>query len=242
MGRILIENLVTTSYLAALHLDKQIYHISGVPLSHALFPNVHPVLVPSVSPAMFPVAQQLFETVYSISLPSVCPSQDIPGVLKNIQKCLRPKGSLQLTLIDPLPCADTLGHRMRAWLEENLLLNLEKNFRCVNPSRIFPHWLGEASLRGQGSTLTTAKFYAIPASARSYEADPDPFIDRVRTEKEIKAELRSLVGRMLWMEVWGGFVTSGRWWWEDAGCVEECLQLGTFWEYNVIKGVMDEGS
>lgn len=230
---------VTASYLAALHFTKQIYHLSAAPLSHALFPNVHPVLVPSVSPSVFPVAQGLFDSVYSISLPAICSSQDIPGVLRNIHKCLKPGGTLQLTLIDPLPCAGTLGQRMRAWLEEHLLLNLEKNFRCMNPSRVFPHWLGDAALRGRGSTLTTAKFYAVPASARGHETDPDPFIEQVRSEKEIKAELRSLVGRMLWMEVWGAYVTAGRWWWEDQACVEECLQLGTFWEYNVIEGVKD---
>ncbi|CAM1510231.1 Fc.00g005660.m01.CDS01 [Cosmosporella sp. VM-42] len=233
------ESKATASYLAVLHPDKQVYHMSAAPLSHSMFPNIHPVLVPSVSPSVFPVALQLFSTVYSLSLPAICPAQDLPGVLKNIHKCLKPGGSLQLTLIDPLPCAGTLGHRMRAWLEEHLLLNLERNFRCMSPSRGFPHWLGEASLRGQGSTLTTAKFYAIPTSARSHEAEPDPFIDQVRTERETKAELRSLVGRMLWMEVWGDYVTAGCWWWEDAACVEECLHLGTFWEYNVIEGVKD---
>ncbi|KAF4982035.1 hypothetical protein FZEAL_2285 [Fusarium zealandicum] len=235
----LYESQVTASYLAALHSTKEIYHMSATPLSHSKFPSIHPVLVPSVSPSAFPVAPNLFETVYSLSLPAICSSPDILSVLKNISKCLRPGGSLQLTLIDPLPCAGTLGHRMRTWLEEHLLINLERQFRCVNPSKLFPDWLGDASLRGRGSTLTTAKFYAVPESVRGRADESDPFIDRVRTEREIKAELRSLVGRMLWMEVWGGYVTGEKWWWEDEGCVEECLELGTFWEYNMIEGVKD---
>ncbi|KAJ3535127.1 hypothetical protein NM208_g6462 [Fusarium decemcellulare] len=223
----------------ACHATQQIYHMSAAPLSHAKFPNINPVVVPLVSPSIFPVAQDLFETVYSLSLPAMCPSTDIPGVLRNISKCLRQRGSLQLTLVDPLPCAGTLGHRMRTWLEEHLLINLERQFRCINPSRLFPEWLGDASLRGQGSTLTRSKFYAIPESVRYMTQETDPFIDHGHSESAIKAELRTLVGRMLWMEVWGGFVTGEKWWWEDEGCVEECVELGTFWEYHVIEAIRD---
>ncbi|KAF4332857.1 hypothetical protein FBEOM_13350 [Fusarium beomiforme] len=167
----------------------------------------------------------------------ICSSPEIPGVLKNISKRLRVGGSLQLTLIDPLPCAGTLGRRMRAWLQEHLLINLERHFRCTNPSRLFPEWMGDAGLRGLGSTLTTSKFYAVSASIRSQVDDSDPFIDRGPTEREVKAEVRSIIGRLLWMEVWGSFVTGDKWWWEDEGCVSECLQLGTVWEYHMIDGV-----
>lgn len=233
------------SYLAALYPSKQIYHLSAAPLSNAKFPNVHPVLVPSVSPSAFPLAPDLFETVYSLSLPALCPSPDIPAVLGNISRCLRRGGSLHLTLIDPLPCARVLGGRMRAWLEEHLLLNLERNFRCTNPSRLFGDWMGSASLRAHGSTMTASKFYAVPESvsknrrpsSSSGDSD-DPFVDG-RDGNEVKAELRCLVGRMLWIEVWGGYVTGDAWWWEDEGCVNECLELGTFWEYKMIEGFKD---
>ncbi|KAH6994874.1 hypothetical protein EDB80DRAFT_652774 [Ilyonectria destructans] len=235
----LYESQATASYLAALHPTNKVYHMSATPLSHTQFPNIHPILVPSVSPSVFPVAPQLFEIVYSLSMPAICSSPDIPGVLKNICKSLKQGGSLQLTLIDPLPCAGTLGQRMRTWLEEHLLLNLERHFQCMNPSKLFPDWLGEASLRGRGSTLTKAKFFAIPTSIRYSDGDSDPFVDRERSGREVKAELRSLVGRMLWMEVWGAFVTAEKWWWEDEKCVEECLELGTFWEYKMIEGVKD---
>ncbi|KAK7425393.1 hypothetical protein QQZ08_008072 [Neonectria magnoliae] len=175
----------------------------------------------------------------SASVPKVLALYESQGVLKNICKALKHEGSLHLTLIDPLPCAGTLGHRMRTWLEEHLLLNLEKHFRCMNPSRLFPDWLAEASLRGRGSTITTAKFYAVPTSVRHPDGDSDPFVDQVYSDSEVKAELRSLVGRMLWLEVWGAYVTAERWWWEEEGCVEECLELGTFWEYKMIEGVKD---
>ncbi|SPJ71185.1 uncharacterized protein FTOL_00913 [Fusarium torulosum] len=235
----LYEPLVTASYLAALHTTKRVYHVSSESPSNAQFPNIQPVLVPPMTTASS-LEHHIFETVFSLSIPVVCPSPDIPGVLKNISKCLRVGGSLQLTLIDPLPCAGTLGHRMRTWLEENLLINLERHFRCTNPSKLFPDWMGDAALRGQGSTLTTSKFYAVSASIRSQADDDDPFIDRSHSEREIKAEVRSIIGRLLWMEIWGGFVTGDKWWWEDEGCVNECVQLGTVWDYHIIEGIKQD--
>ncbi|KAH7152903.1 hypothetical protein EDB81DRAFT_718510 [Dactylonectria macrodidyma] len=233
----LYESQAITSYLAAVHPKKKIYHMATTPLSHTRFPNIHPVLVPSVSPSVFPVAPRLFENVYSLSMPSICPAPEIPGVLKNIRKSLKQGGSLHLTLIDPLPCTGTLGQHMRTWLEEHLLLNLERHFRCMTPSRLFPDWLAEASLRGRGSTLSMAKFFANPSSVRYLEGDSDPFVEQASNEDQVKAELRSLVGRMLWLEVWGTFVTADKWWWEDEECLQECLELGTFWEYKMIEGV-----
>ncbi|KAI3587651.1 hypothetical protein IWW34DRAFT_779684 [Fusarium oxysporum f. sp. albedinis] len=202
-------------------------------------PNIHPVLVPSMTPSTLPIDLHSFTLVYSLSLPVVCSSPEIPGVLKTISSRLRVGGSLQLTLIDPLPCAGTLGHRMRTWLQEHLLINLERHFKCTNPSRLFPEWMGDAGLRGQGSTLTTSKFYAVSASIRSQADDSDPFIERSPSEREVKAEVRSIIGRLLWMEVWGSFVTGDKWWWEHEGCVNECLQLGTVWEYHMIDGVKE---
>ncbi|KAH7226620.1 hypothetical protein BKA60DRAFT_591999 [Fusarium oxysporum] len=210
---------------------------SETSLQNKELPNIHPVLVPSMTPSTLPIDLHSFTLVYSLSLPVVCSSPEIPGVLKTISNRLRVGGSLQLTLIDPLPCAGTLGHRMRTWLQEHLLINLEQHFKCTNPSRLFPEWMGDAGLRGQGSTLTTSKFYAVSASIRSQADDSDPFIERSPSEREVKAEVRSIIGRLLWMEVWGSFVTGDKWWWEDEGCVNECLQLGTVWEYHMIDGV-----
>lgn len=192
-----------------------------------------------MTPSTLPIDLHSFTLVYSLSLPVVCSSPEIPGVLKTISNRLRVGGSLQLTLIDPLPCAGTLGHRMRTWLQEHLLINLERHFKCTNPSRLFPEWMGDAGLRGQGSTLTTSKFYAVSASIRSQADDSDPFIERSPSEREVKAEVRSIIGRLLWMEVWGSFVTGDKWWWEHEGCVNECLQLGTVWEYHMIDGVKE---
>lgn len=134
-----------------------------------------------------------------------------------------------------MPVTSSLGPHMRAWLEEHLLLNLEKNFRCVNPSRLFPHWLAECDLRGEGSVISTAKFRAITPEGGVVLETPDGGQD----ERNIRAELRGAVGRMLWREVWGVYVEANRWWWDDPACVKECLQLGTHWEYFIIEAVKE---
>lgn len=52
-------------------------------------------------------------------------------------------------------------------------------------------------------------------------------------------ELKSVVGRMLWKEMWGGYVEGEKWWWDDESVVEECERMGTCWEYAVIEAVKE---
>lgn len=227
-------------YLAGLHPKKRICHLSDAPLPHDTVPNVQPLFVSAVSPSTFPIPPQLFEAVYAMSLPPLCPAEDLRGILHNVSSCLKPGGALHLVVIDPLPCAHTTGSRLGAWLEQHLLANLRERSRCTSPSTLLPRWLGEASLRGAGSTLTAAKFYASPDNVRRRQPrDPDPAVERLRAERETRAELRSAVGRMLWREVWGEYVTAGSWWWDDAACMAECLELGTFWEYHLVEAVRE---
>lgn len=163
-------------------------------------------------------------------------------MLCSVYKCLKPGGSFKVAIIDPLPYAETLGPKLRAWMEKHLFPNIEKNSRCVEPSRLFPKLLGDAGLRGKGSRRSGVKFFALQENARGEDFhDPDPSIDRIYQERRDKAELRSLVGRMFWVEVWGKYITPANiWWWDDPQCVAECQQLGTFWEYHIIDAVKEE--
>ncbi|KAF5022693.1 hypothetical protein F66182_5241 [Fusarium sp. NRRL 66182] len=227
--------LAVTSYLAAVNHDKQLYHLSPAPLSHILFPNIRPIAVPVRSPSALPVAPSAFEAVYSLRLPLAMPSQDIPALLKSIHRCLEPGGSLQLTIIDPLPVASTLGPLLRSWIEDNLLLNLEANFRCTNPARLLPMWLNNASLRVDASYVKTTQFSAIPLDNSQLQFVQD---GRLSAE-DVKQELRNLVGRMLWMEVWREYIIADYWWWEDQQILQECMELQTTWEWRLIEAVKD---
>ncbi|KAM5349370.1 hypothetical protein ACJ41O_005875 [Fusarium nematophilum] len=227
----LYETPAATSYIAAVHFNKQVYHLSSAPLSPTLFPNIHPVQSPVTSASGFPIASSLFEAVYSLRLPLLTPSQEIPELLKSVHRCLEPGGALQLILIDPLPLARTLGPLLRAWIENHLLLNLETNFRCMNPTKLFPIWLANASFRVETHTVSNSKFFAVPTEDEKLT----PKKAAQMSEDDVKKELRNLVGRMLWLEVWKEYIVTDYWWWEDSEILEECNRLQTTWEWRLIK-------
>ena len=180
--------------------------------------------------------------VFSLSLFSQWKMKDIPKLLRNIRQSLRTDGIFKVTVMDPLPCIHTMGEAMFSWMSKYLLKNIEEGGFCSEPCRVLPKYLDEAQLRGKGSKCTLSKFYALPENARSLQRDPDPSLERLRKELETKAELRSFIGRALWMEVWGRLVAPqpAKWWWEDESCIEECRILGTFWEFRAIDAVRME--
>ncbi|KAF5235620.1 hypothetical protein FANTH_11639 [Fusarium anthophilum] len=231
----LYETPAVTSYLAAVNHRKQVYHLSAAPLSPASFPNIHPILTPVRSPSAFPVAPSTIEAVHSLRLPLAMPSQDIPALLRNIHRCLEPGGSLQLTIIDPLPVTSTLGPLLRAWIEDHLLFNLEASFRCTNPSKLLPLWLNGASLRVDPDCIETTPFFAIPLDNGQLQYVRDGHI----SEEGLRQELRNLVGRMLWMEVWREYIVAERWWWEDPEILQECIQHQTTWEWKLVEAVKE---
>jgi hypothetical protein len=109
------------------------------------------------------------------------------------------------------------------------------------PKRGFTQWLGDAQLRGEGSTLTTTLFFAASGCSNWFKMpDEDSCPTHDFEEAIIKGELRSLAGRLLWKEVWGHLVTGGQWWWDDEECVRECMKFKTVWEYHVIDAVRDD--
>ena len=140
-----------------------------------------------------------------------------------------------MVLLDPTPTRDSLGPRMRDWLDDNLLINLEAQFRCTSPNRVFPLWLSKAGLRGDGSVITKVKFNAI------HQPDNDEGKGKgVVDGNSLEAELRTTMGRKLWQEVWGSFALGQVWWWDDPACVEECARLGTHFEYSIIEAVKED--
>lgn len=218
---------VTTSYFAALHPSKHFIHLASSPLSANFATNIYPVPIPQTHPFPYPLTNARFDTAFSLSLPSLHPAHEISALLNNISKSLNPGGSLNLIIIDPMPIAATTGPHLRHWLITNLLSNLAQASRCRNPSRWVYKWFHDANLRGAGSLLNSVKAFAV------YERSSHIS----KSDNVIKAEIRSHVGRWLWKEVWGEFVTGGKWWWDDPLCVQECKELGTIWEYIRVEGV-----
>ncbi|KAH8174326.1 hypothetical protein LIA77_05745 [Sarocladium implicatum] len=253
----------TAAYFAALHPERNFYHVARHPLHNATFANVIPITLSSLSAEILsPALPNQLDHIFTLSLPSLCAAPELVRTLNCLRSCLKPEGgTLNLTLIDAMPHPATLGPHLRSWFEKNLIVNLPPYSLSHNPTRLFPRCLAAASLRGLGSKRVKTKFFASSESIRRVgiseeeqqheDHDPDPAIRRLRAELRVKAELRCLVGRMLWMEVWGSHVSPrvGRkgtdcndegvvpWWWDDEVCMAECLQFGTFWEYHTIETV-----
>ncbi|KAK4225001.1 hypothetical protein QBC38DRAFT_280556 [Podospora fimiseda] len=229
----LYDSQSTTAYLAALHPNNTITHLAPLPLHNLLYPNIRP-LYSAVTPSLS-FSDNSYISVHSLSMPSLLAGQEVPRLLKGIRRCLASQGTLHMTLIDPSPASRSLGPRMREWLDQNLIINLESEFRCISPSRLFPKWLADARLCGEGSSVTRVKFPAI------FHQHPDGSINGSQDgESPIETELQSVVGRMLWQEVWGKAVRGNSWWWEDPECIKECIEHGTFFEYFLIEAVKQD--
>ncbi|KAE9379610.1 hypothetical protein N431DRAFT_398005 [Stipitochalara longipes BDJ] len=252
----LFENQASCSILSARTTAKEVHHLSPTPLSPKSYPNIHPLAVPGPT-SQLPYASSIFNSIQAFCLPSLLPAASLPLILKECHRTLvsapsppsptepasfsssttlvpqKPDvkgGTLHLTILDPSPLPATLGPRLRAWLDKHLILNLERQFRCINPSRLFPIWLADAGLRAEGSTIVNVRFFASVGMEMAIGED--------ETERT-RQELKSVVGRMLWKEMWGGYVVGEKWWWDDESVVEECERMGTCWEYAVIEGVKE---
>ena len=221
----------TTIYLASLMHRKTIFQVSSEPFSAEQFPNIVTIGVPLQEPVLPKLLPNHYDRVYSSGLATSFQEADILRALQHLNQCLAPGGSFQGLVIDPLPQAVSLGYRLRAWLEKYLLSNLRELGICTDPSRTISRLLADASLRGPGSTLTTVKFFAVSDCIPSDISEIDRRSQSSLYEKRTRAELLSKVGRMLWVRTWGPFVTASSWWWEDQSIVDECVQLGTVWEY-----------
>lgn len=190
---------------------------------------------PAISASAVGVATEAFSAVHCLPIASILPSSDIPRLLQSIFRVLAPGGFLNMVIVDPLPNPGSTGPKLRQWLDENLVFNLEQQFRCTNPSRNFPVWLMEANLRAKGSVITTTRYQAImPQGHAGDSGGGEGRSSSSDSELEMMRELRAVVGRMLWREVWGPSVGADKWWWEVPKIVEECLSRETYWEYSVI--------
>ena len=235
--------IASASYLAALNSSTEVYHLSTQPLDSIDYPNVHSFPVPSPT-AKLPFASGIFSSIHSFPLPALFPSSSIPTILKECHRTLlstrsdapesSKNGSLQLIILDPSPSPATTGPRLRTWLDKHLIVNLERQFRCINPCRLFPIWLADAGLGGKGSVVTSVRFAAATETAvvSSYNRGGG-------SDDDTREELRGVVGRRLWEETWGGLVEGRGRWWDDLEITEECVRMGTTWEYLIIEAVKE---
>ncbi|CAK7270009.1 hypothetical protein SEPCBS57363_003888 [Sporothrix epigloea] len=156
------ESQATASYIAALNASVPVYHMAPSPLSNKLFPNIIPMPANGpISSTSLSTTPHKFSHIYAQPLPVLVSASDIPRVLRTMYHSLKPQGTLHLLLIDPAPAKAVMGPRLQAWLDEHLLLNLERLFRCTSPTRLFPTWLRDAHFQVGTDAKVVCTFPAI---------------------------------------------------------------------------------
>lgn len=203
--------------LSAMHPRQKVQYLTTEPQRPMPLPvNVSYVTVPEPDvPCPWPDAT--FSHIRASTLPSLVPSSKLPQLLRECHRLLAPGGLLEIRIMDAAPVRRTAGPKMRAWIEDRLSLNLEKTFRCSKPCMLIPGWVADAgfdvpTLRGKNQVMRL----------------PCAFDGATPTVDE---ELKMLVGRALWKDIWGSYVddvpNEPQWWWEDDEIVQECLQHQT---------------
>lgn len=122
--------------------------------------------------------------------------------------------------MDAAPVRNTTGPLFRGWIEDRLAINLEKTFRCSKPCMLVPGWVDDAGFE-MASSDGGQQIMKMPCAYDEASCDVD-------------AELKMLVGRALWKDIWGAYVEDvagePQDWWEVDEIVDECLERGTIFE------------
>jgi hypothetical protein len=129
-----------------------------------------------------------------------------------------------MRIVDAIPDRGTTGPKLATWLDEHLLANLDKEFRCYRPCHVLPQWTMQAgfSMIDQGA-IDFVRYLRLPAAVAQ---DSD----------DLAAKIACTVLRELWRDGWGEYVgildgsDSRYWWWDDAEILEECLEWKTGWD------------
>ncbi|CAK7269513.1 hypothetical protein SEPCBS119000_003609 [Sporothrix epigloea] len=156
------ESQATASYVAALHAGVAVYHMAPSPLSSKLLPNIVPLAAKGpISSSSLSAMPHMFSHIHAQPLPVIVSASEIPRVLRHMHHALKPQGTLRLLLIDPAPANAAMGPRLQAWLDEHLMLNLERLFRCTSPTRLFPTWLRDAHFQVGADAKVVCAFPAV---------------------------------------------------------------------------------
>ncbi|KAF2463415.1 uncharacterized protein BDR25DRAFT_245667, partial [Lindgomyces ingoldianus] len=151
------------------------------------------------------------------------PASRILSVLQESHRVLAPDGVMEFRIVDPLPDPKTVGNLLNHWIEEYLLLNLEKSFRCSRPSLLVPMWIREAGFVDYQQSELTATDFSGQLSC-IVQKFPAIAYEGASVDERLQVE----IGHMVWQTMWGDFVKiecgMDVRWWEDNEVRKECLE------------------
>jgi len=124
-----------------------------------------------------------------------------------------------MLIINPIPDPNA-GPKLRDWVEANLILELEQAFVGSRPGVLVPIWCREAGFSIEEKQI---KF---PVAIGSPEDDLD-------------CALKCEVGRNIYREMWGRYV-SGPLFWEDQTVLQECQEKGISISCTLLRAVKSD--
>ena len=185
----------------------------------------------------------------TLPFPTLLPASQLPQLLRECNRILLPGGTLKLMLLDATPTVGTMGTLLKSWLTKHLLGNLEKRDRVREVRKQMSMLLLDAGFMGCDGDIKLS-FRAAeqefatrrPVNDKGKDTKTKSLIQLAQeqaADEETMHKLSVVVGRLLWKELWGPYVTGSKfkWWWEDANIVDECRAMGTRWEGVVVKAV-----
>ena len=164
---VLFGSLADVYQIGIVHADKQVTASSTFPSPQlALPPNVNYQRMSSPTYLPLPYPSSIFTHVYSPALAPSLSAPKISSILLEMHRLLCEDGTIEIRLTDVVP--KRAGLKLRMWLDDHVMVNLERGFRCARPALLMPDWLVDAGFVLQASsTLTPSDGISLPTTSSS---------------------------------------------------------------------------
>ncbi|KAK5659092.1 hypothetical protein OQA88_1182 [Cercophora sp. LCS_1] len=176
----------------------RIAHLSNSPPPHPLA-NVASLSFLSLSDVSFPLADSAFDyaRLTHVVAGLFSPPQ-IKTLIREAHRVLAVRGVLEFRVVDPM-LVDA-GEAVRKWVEEELLVALEGEFRCTRPGVLVPLWMREV-----GFQMGEVEVLEVGVGGGEGEGEGE--------ETSVEEVLGAEVGRWL---LRGQYPFVERWCWEEG--------------------------
>jgi SAM-dependent methyltransferase len=166
---------------------------------------------------LLPYVNESMDMIYMSRPAILLPASQIPNLLRDCYRILKPGGAVKLRLIDAMPDQQSAGPDLSEWIDTHLLETLEQESRISQPSLRVPIW---AKLAGFVVPEIPEKTICLPGV--------------ISCDEEATTVIGAKVAQDIWKASWGMFVRQGNsycqtFWWEEPEIVQECITLGTTW-------------
>ncbi len=199
-----------------------------------------------------PYSAESFDLVTTRSVAFLLKSTDIPSLLRGCHRVLKPGGSLEISVLDPMP--GNAGPLLRQWTNLYLIEGLKSKFLTTRPAMIIQLWLEDVA--GFAPPVTKTMAFSAVVDDEISKADV-PITNFNGIEQELSRysevphqgrsdlqQLKSGLGRHFYQSLYREFAPQRRvvpgfqdsaevkrcWWWDNSAILRECREYGTTFE------------